>query len=248
MEASSPLQDLDLVTVGIVDEEEAGDQRPVVVELDDPLRIETERADPVVLAVEIGDRDGEMAVSVTKRIGLGAPLVHGQFHLERRTLIAEIDQREGLEIEPLRDLEPEGFVVEIDGPRLVENPDHGMDRLRQIGLRELHAFEADYARRRKMVVAADYHAYGLKMGSLAARKDESLIAVDGYRIENDRRRQCSKRRQPTNRRPKQTTTGGTDVQSLRRAGPGRLPADQQIDPHRRSLDQHPARGDILGSA
>ena len=54
-------------------------------------------------------------------------------------------------------------------------------------------FEADYARRRKMVVAADYHACGLKMGSLAARKDESLIAVGGYRIEDDQRRQCSKK-------------------------------------------------------
>jgi hypothetical protein len=52
------------------------------------------------------------------------------------------------------------------------------------------AFEADYARRRKMVVAADYHVCGLKMGSVAARKDESLIAVGGYRIENDKRRQC----------------------------------------------------------
>lgn len=44
-----------------------------------------------------------------------------------------------------------------------------------------------------MVVAADYHVCGLKMGSLAARKDESLIAVGGYRIENDKRRQCQKK-------------------------------------------------------
>jgi hypothetical protein len=96
----------------------------------------------------------------------------------------------------------------------------------------LHALEADYARRRKKVVAADYHAWGWKTASVApvlaacrpklcrgfgerraadkglkrvapkgiraARfKDESPIAVAGYRIEDDRRRQCSKRRQPT---------------------------------------------------
>ncbi|WP_210214145.1 hypothetical protein, partial [Mesorhizobium sp. M2A.F.Ca.ET.037.01.1.1] len=64
-----------------------------------------------------------------------------------------------------------------------------MDRLRQIGLRSFLDFEADYACWRKKVVAADYHACGLEMGSLPARarmgapKDESLIAVAGHWIE-----------------------------------------------------------------
>src|SRR5207244_2801934 len=55
LEAPSPLQDLDLVAVGILDEEKAGNERSVAVEFHDLLRIESESAEPIVLAVEITD-------------------------------------------------------------------------------------------------------------------------------------------------------------------------------------------------
>src|SRR5437667_441502 len=46
LEAPSPLQDLDLVAVGILDEEKAGNERSVAVEFHDLLRIESESAEP----------------------------------------------------------------------------------------------------------------------------------------------------------------------------------------------------------
>jgi hypothetical protein len=81
-EPATPLQDLDLVAVGILDEEEPGDANAIAVELDDLLRVEAERADAVMLAVEIGDRDGDVAVAVAKDVGLLPPLVDGQLDLE----------------------------------------------------------------------------------------------------------------------------------------------------------------------
>jgi hypothetical protein len=131
-EPSGPLQDLDLVAVRILDEEKPRDQRPVALELDNVARRKPERADAVMLGVEIGDRDREMAVAVAELIGLLAPLVDGQFKLERAVVIGHVDQRETVEVEPVGDLQPERLVVKVDGTGLFENPDHGMNRLRQM--------------------------------------------------------------------------------------------------------------------
>src|SRR5690606_1993344 len=42
--------------------------------------------------------------------------------------------------------------------------------------------------------------------------------------------------------------GGTHVQGFRRAGPGRLSADQQLRAHRRPFHQHSAGGHLLAPA
>src|SRR5690606_35449107 len=98
-------------------------------ELDELAGGEALGREPGMFGVETGDRDGEMAVAVAEVIGLLPPLVDGQLDLEARFRVREIDQRETVEVEPVRDLEPEGAGVEVDRSRLVENADHRMDCL-----------------------------------------------------------------------------------------------------------------------
>ena len=68
--AAVPLQHLDLVAVGIGDEEEPRQQRAVAVELDDLARRQPGRLEAACSAVEIVDREGEVAVAVAELIGL----------------------------------------------------------------------------------------------------------------------------------------------------------------------------------
>ena len=82
-----------------------------------------------MLGVEIGDREGDVAVAVAERIGLGAALVDRQLELEIGLAVAQIDEREAVEIEAVGDVQSESLPVEIDRARLVEDADHGMDRL-----------------------------------------------------------------------------------------------------------------------
>ena len=80
-----------------------------------------------MFAVEIGHRDREMAIAVSKIVGLHAALVDRQLKLEFGFGIAHVDEREGFEVQPVGDFETEGPVVEIHGRCLVQNADHGMN-------------------------------------------------------------------------------------------------------------------------
>ena len=66
-----PLEHLDLVAVGVGDEEEAREQRAVPVELDELARGEARGLEARVLGVEVVDHEGEVAVAVAQRVGLG---------------------------------------------------------------------------------------------------------------------------------------------------------------------------------
>jgi hypothetical protein len=61
-----------------------------------------------VFGVDIIDDDGKMAVAVAQRVGLLAIEIDGQFDLERRGGMTQIDQREIRKLEMVGDLEPEG--------------------------------------------------------------------------------------------------------------------------------------------
>ena len=95
------LQDLDLVAVGILDEKELGHQRAVAMEFLDRIGIEPALDEAPVLAIDIWNGDRDMAVAVAVRIGFGAAVVPRQLDLEIVFRIAQIDQREAVEIEPV---------------------------------------------------------------------------------------------------------------------------------------------------
>ena len=84
--------------------------------------------------VEIVDGHRQMAVAVAEIVRLSATLVDRQFKLELALGIALVDEREGLEIEPVGDLEPERLAVEIHGPVFIQNADHGMNGFRHAAL------------------------------------------------------------------------------------------------------------------
>ena len=85
---------LDLVAVGIGDEEEARQRPAVVLEVAQRPGRQLLALEPRVFGVDIVDDDGEMAVAVAQRVGLLAIEIDGQFDLERRGGMTQIDQRE----------------------------------------------------------------------------------------------------------------------------------------------------------
>ena len=76
------LEHLDLVAVGILDEEEARQRAAVVAELADRVGGEAGGGEAGVLGVEVADGEGEVAVAVAEGIGRGAALVDGELDLE----------------------------------------------------------------------------------------------------------------------------------------------------------------------
>src|SRR3954468_13269930 len=130
-EAALPLQNLDLIAVRIGNEEKAGEPAPIMVEIDEPARRPAGRLEAAVLAFEICDHHRQIAVAVARRIGFGASLVDRQFDLEIGLGIAQIDQRERLEVEPVGQFEAESVTVERDRAGLVQNPDHAVNGLGQ---------------------------------------------------------------------------------------------------------------------
>ena len=102
-----PLQDLDLVTVGIDDKEEFGKQGALAEELLHPRRFQTLRLEPAVLGLEILDGEGDMAIAVAELVGPLTVVVDRQLDFEIGRLISQIDQREAVKRETVRDLKSE---------------------------------------------------------------------------------------------------------------------------------------------
>jgi len=77
-----------------------------------------------VFGVDIIDHDGKMAVAVAKRIGLVAIEIDGQFDLEGRGGMTQIDQREIRKLEMIGNFKAEGARVEIQrfSPRRTRGP------------------------------------------------------------------------------------------------------------------------------
>jgi hypothetical protein len=63
--ATATLQDLDLVAVGVANEEEARKFRATMVEIHDLCRLEPDRDETLMFRPEVIDRDCQMAVTVT---------------------------------------------------------------------------------------------------------------------------------------------------------------------------------------
>src|SRR5271169_6579543 len=80
--AAVPLHHLDLVAVWVLNKKEAGEQRPVMLEIDDVARCEAERFEAGMLSLEVVDHEGDMAVAVPELVRDLPVLVNGQFNLE----------------------------------------------------------------------------------------------------------------------------------------------------------------------
>ncbi|MNX78184.1 hypothetical protein D3C86_1097580 [compost metagenome] len=82
-----------------------------------------------MFGVHIGNADGKVAVAVAQRIGHFAATVDGQFQLEIALGIAEIDQREILELGAFRNFKAESLFVKFHRTLFVQHPDHRVDQL-----------------------------------------------------------------------------------------------------------------------
>ena len=128
---NAAFEHFNLVPVGIGDEEKAGDHLACRCKGHEFAGVEAFRLEPGMLGLQIADRDSKVAVAVAKIVRLCLTLVHGQFEFELGFGIAQIDQREIREIEPVRHLKAEGCIIEFYGPVLIEHADHRMDLLGQ---------------------------------------------------------------------------------------------------------------------
>ncbi len=80
-----------------------------------------------MLGVEVVDGEGDMAVAGAQVVSLGRALVDGQLQFEIGLRVAQIDQCEAVEIEPVSDIKSEGSLVKIDRTCLVEHANHRVD-------------------------------------------------------------------------------------------------------------------------
>src|ERR1700739_3238275 len=113
-EAATFLDHLDLVAVGIGNEEKAREGRAVMQEIAQRSRRQFLSLESSVLSVEIVDDDREMTISVAQDVGLLPPEIHCQFELERRPRMTQINQCEVRKPEIVSHFEPEGARVKIE--------------------------------------------------------------------------------------------------------------------------------------
>src|SRR5438309_2338759 len=128
------LEHLDLVAVGISDEEEAGEEAALAHEFLDRRRRDAEARHAAMLAVEIVDNEGEMAIGLALRIRLRAPVIDGELELEILLRAPDIDQGEAVEGEALLAVEAERVAVEALRALLVEHADHRVNQSHGISL------------------------------------------------------------------------------------------------------------------
>jgi hypothetical protein len=127
--AAVPLQDLNLVAVRVLDEEEPRHQAAVAVKFLNRLRADPGLAEPRVQAVEVVDAERDVAVALAVGVGLGPPLVQGQLDLEVGLRVAQVDQGEAVEVEPVGNVQAERRAIERNRPVEVEHADHQVDGL-----------------------------------------------------------------------------------------------------------------------
>src|SRR5262245_44946544 len=96
----------------------------VAEKLLDRIGIELFRSEAHVLGAEIVDHESNMAVAIAERVRLLAAVIDSELQFEIDAAVAEIDEREIVELEPVRYSEPEGPAVEIDRTGFVENANH----------------------------------------------------------------------------------------------------------------------------
>jgi hypothetical protein len=85
-----------------------------------------------MLAIQIGDGEGDMAIARAQLVGLGAAVVPGQLDFEVVFGIAQIGEREAVEVIAVGQLHAEGALIEFQGCVQVPHPDHHMDCFRHL--------------------------------------------------------------------------------------------------------------------
>ena len=74
-----PLQHLDLVAIGILDEKESGHQSFVAKELFDVIRLKAELSEPPVLGVQVIHSEGDVTIARAMAVSLRLVVVEGEF-------------------------------------------------------------------------------------------------------------------------------------------------------------------------
>src|SRR5690606_7292096 len=115
------LQNLDLVAIRVFGKEEAGKLHAIVLEIDQLADLEAEFCEAGMFCIDIIDRHGKMTIAIAQIVRFGAPLVDGQLDFKIGFRIAQIDQREGVEIDALCNIEAASLIVEGNGLLFVEN-------------------------------------------------------------------------------------------------------------------------------
>src|SRR5690606_31707449 len=103
------------VAVRIGSEEEAGNGRVAVLEVDQLADGEAFGGEAGMFGIDIVDHHRQVSVAVAKIVGLRAPLVDGEFEFEATALGRHVDQGEVSKVEPIDYGETERLLVE--GPR-----------------------------------------------------------------------------------------------------------------------------------
>lgn len=113
-EAAAFLDHLDLVAVGIGDEEEARQRRAIMPEVAQRSWRKLVALEAGMFGVDVIDDDGEMAISVTEHIRLVAVEVDRELDLERRGGVSQVNQREVRKFQMVGDFEPKCAGVEVE--------------------------------------------------------------------------------------------------------------------------------------
>src|SRR3984893_2680226 len=113
-EAATLLNHLDLVAVGIGDAEKARQRGAVMLEITQRPGRQFLSLEPGVLGIEIVDDDGEMAISVARKVGLLSPEIHRQLEFERRRRVVQINQSEVRKYQAIGNLQVKRSGVEIE--------------------------------------------------------------------------------------------------------------------------------------
>src|SRR5262245_41301568 len=88
--ASVPLQNLDLVPIGVRDEEESRHQATIAVELLDRIRPEAGGGQAGMHPIQVVHAERDMPIAVAVLVGLGAALVERELDLEIGLRVAQI--------------------------------------------------------------------------------------------------------------------------------------------------------------
>ena len=91
---------------------------------------EAQRDETLALGLHVRHAHRDMAVAVAMRIRLGAPLVPGEFEFGVRFIVAQIGEREVRKIQPMRDVEIESLLIEIERAFQIPHANHRVNEFR----------------------------------------------------------------------------------------------------------------------
>src|ERR1700742_2861675 len=99
--AAAPLDDFDLVAVRILEKEELR-LLPLEFDLPDRPGRQSCRFQPLMLRLERIDDHRDVSISIAEIVRLGSALLDGELELEIGLGIAQIDEREAVEVDAVR--------------------------------------------------------------------------------------------------------------------------------------------------